>query len=134
MLTKSVLMRPQSLRPRARASTCPLPLPPCYATATTQQSMVGYRYVRRCDCRRYVDRTSLSFRDKINQNIPKSIRNNQKPTKIFTKRNWIEKLASKYLQCDLEIGLYLLQDKECANNYNDQLFSIFARARFQHWN
>jgi len=29
MTAKSVLLRPQGLRPRARAPTCP---PPCYAT------------------------------------------------------------------------------------------------------
>jgi len=32
MTAKSVLMRPQGLRPRARAPTCP---PSCYATART---------------------------------------------------------------------------------------------------
>jgi len=52
---------------------------------TTQQSMVVYQYMRHCDCQ-YVSRTSLRLQDRINQHIPKSIRNNQKLTKILPKR------------------------------------------------
>jgi len=43
--------------------------------------------------------------------IQKSIRNNQKPTKIFPKRNCKEKINTiKPPQCDLAIGLHLLQN------------------------
>jgi len=38
-------------------------------------------------CCRYVGRTSWRSQEKINQHIPKFIRNNQKPTTIFPKRN-----------------------------------------------
>jgi len=98
---------------------------------TTQQSMVVYQYVCRCDCR-YVGQTSLRLQDRINQHIPKSIHNNQKPTKILPKRNCKEKInTTKPPQCDSAItaGLHLLQNKQCANNYNDQQFSILTRAR-----
>jgi len=37
--------------------------------------------------------------------------------------------TTKPLQCDSAVGLHLLQNKQCANNYNDQQFSILARAR-----
>jgi len=67
---------------------------------------------------------------RINQHIPKSSRNNQNPTKILPKRNCKENInAFKSLQYDSAIGLYLLQNKECANNCNEQQFSILARAR-----
>jgi len=70
------------------------------------------------------------LQDRINQHIPKSIRNNQKPTKILPKRNCKEKInTTKPPQCDSAIGLHLLQNKQCAIIYNDQQFSILARAR-----
>jgi len=95
---------------------------------TTQQSMVVYQYVCHCDCR-YVGQTLLRLQDRINQHISKSIRNNQKPTKILPKRNFKEKTnTTKSPQCD-PIELHLLQNKQCANNYNDQQFSILAKAR-----
>jgi len=96
---------------------------------TTQQSMVVYQYVCRCDCR-YVSRTSLRLQDRINQHIPKSIQKNQKPTKILPKRNYKEKInTTKLPQCDSAIGLNLFQNKQCANSYNYQQFSFLARAR-----
>ena len=51
-------------------------LPSIYKDAVpiTHQSMVVYQYVCRCDCR-YVGRTSLRLQDRINQHIPKPIRN-----------------------------------------------------------
>jgi len=95
----------------------------------TQQSMIVYQYMCRCDCR-YVGRTSLRLQDRINQHIPKSIRNNQKPNRILLKRNYKEKInTTKPPQCNSAIGLHLLQNKQCANNYNDQQISILARAR-----
>jgi len=55
---------------------------------------------------------------------------NQKPTKILPKRNCKEKISTTKLpQCDPAIGLDLLQNKQCANNYNDQQISNLARAR-----
>jgi len=94
--------------------------------------------------------TSLRLQDRINQHISKSISNNQKPTKIFSKQNCKEKINThKHPQCDSAIGLHLLllqcgfskldyttkvilhllQNKECTNHYNHQQFSILARAR-----
>jgi len=78
----------------------------------------------------WASRTLLRLQDRINQHIPKSIRKNQKPNKILPKRNCKEKInTSKTPQCDSAIGLHIFQNKQCANNYNDQQFSILARAR-----
>jgi len=69
---------------------------------------------------------------KEEEEIPKSIRNNQKPTKILPKRNCKEKInTNKPPQCDSAIGLHLLQNKQCAINYNDQQFSLLDRARIE---
>ena len=65
-----------------------LPLTYKDAVPITHQSMVAYQYVCvwRCDCR-YVGHTSLRLQDKINQHIPKLIRNKENPTKVLPKRN-----------------------------------------------
>jgi len=39
MIAKSVLLRPQDLRPRARAPTCPPP--PCYATVLMKMKKIS---------------------------------------------------------------------------------------------
>jgi len=39
------------------------------------------------------------------------------------------KILALKSQTDSAIGLHLLQNKQCANNYKDQQFSILARAR-----
>ena len=63
-------------------------LPSIYrdAVPTTQRSLVIYRYVCRCGCR-YVSCTSFRLQERITQHIPKSIRNNEKPTKILPSRS-----------------------------------------------
>jgi len=127
-----------SVQPRIIFSTKKI-LPAIYKdhVPTTQQCMVVYQYVCHCNCR-YMGRNSLRLQGRINQHIPKFIRIKQIPTKILPKRNCKEKIdILKLPQCDSTIGLHLLQNKECANNYNDQQFSILARARvhsnFQQW-
>jgi len=82
-----------------------------------------------CDCQN-VGRTSLCLQNSIKQHIPKSIRNNKNPPKFS--QNGIAKKkinATKSPQRDLAIGNNLLQNIECANNYNDQQSFILARAR-----
>ena len=51
------------------------------AVPTTQQSLVVYQYVCRCDCR-YVGCTSLKLQEIITQHIPKSIRNKEEQQKL----------------------------------------------------
>ena len=97
---------------------------------TTQQSLVVYQYVCRCDCR-YVGRTSLRLQERITQHIPKSIRNKEKPTKVLPRRNCKTKTSLNQLECDSAIGLHLLQNPDCAAHYHDRQFSILANARTQ---
>ena len=100
------------------------------AVPTTQQSLIVYQYVCRCDCR-YVGRTSLRLQERINQHIPKSIRNKKKRTKVLPRRNCKAKTPLHQLECDSAIGLHLLQNPDCAAHYHDRQFSILAKARNQ---
>ena len=74
-------------------------------------------------------RTSLRLQDRINQHIPKSIRNKENLTKVFPKRNC--KITSPLNQqdCDSAIGLHLIQNPDCASHYHIHQFSILAKAR-----
>ena len=120
----------RAVQPRIIFSTKKI-LPAIYKdnVPTTQQSMVVYQYVCRCDCR-YVGRTTLRLQDRIKPHVPKTIRNKQIPIKILPKRKCKENTkTTKVPQCDSAIGLHLLQNKDCASNYNDQQFSILSRAR-----
>ena len=83
--------------------------------------------VCRCDCR-YVGRTSQRLHDRIAQHIPKSIRNISIPSRTLPTRDCKTKISSIH-NCDSAIGLYLLQNDECAKFYYDQQFSILAKAR-----
>ena len=105
-------------------------LPSIYKDAVpiTYQSMVVYQYVCRCDCR-YVGRTSLRLQDRINQHIPKSIRNKENPTKVLPKRNCKITTPLNQLDCDSAIGLHLIQHPDCASHYHIDQFSVLAKAR-----
>ena len=93
----------------------------------THQSMVVYQYVLcRCD-RRYVGRTFLRLQDRINQHIPKSIRNKENPTKVLPKRNCKITTSLNQQDCDSPVGLHLIQNPDCA--YHIDQFSILAQAR-----
>ena len=100
------------------------------AVPTTQQSLVVYQYVCRCDCR-YVGRTPLRLQEKINQHIPKSIRNKEKPTRVLPQQNCKAKTPLKLLECDSAVELPLLQNPDCAAHYHDRQFSILSKARAQ---
>ena len=105
-------------------------LPSIYKDAVpiTHQSMVVFQYVCRCDCR-YVSRTSLRLQNRINQYIPKSIRNKENPTKVLPK--CICKITTPLNQqdCDSAIGVHLIQNPGCASHYHIEQFSILAKAR-----
>ena len=89
---------------------------------TTSQNMVVYQYVCRCDCR-YVGRTTLRLQNRI-------IRNQRLPTKILPKCTCkATKNPSIFQKSDSAIRIQLLQNKDCANNYCDQQFSILTEAK-----
>ena len=76
-----------------------------------------------------MDRTSLRLRDRINQHIPKSIRNKENPTKVLLKRNCKITTSLNQQDCDSAIGLHLIQNLDCASHYHIDQFSILAKAR-----
>ena len=89
----------------------------------THQSMVVYQYVCRCDCR-YVGRTSLRLQDRINQHVPKSIRNKENPIKVLPKRNYKITTPLNQQDCHSAIGLHLIQHPDCASPYLINQLSI----------
>ena len=94
--------------------------------STNRLSNVIYQYMCRCNIA-YVSRASQRLEDRIKQHISKFICNQTKHHKIFPGRPCnstqnITKLGSA-------IGLHLLQNKKCAENYNVTLFSILAIGR-----
>ena len=100
-----------------------------------QRSTVVYQYVCRCDCR-YVGRTSQRLQDRINQHIPRCIRNDKRPTKNLPNRECkITSTPSVY--CDSAIGQHLLGNEECAEHFNDAQFSNLVqqdlRSIYQFW-
>ena len=94
-------------------------LPSIYKDAVpiTHQSMVVYQYVCRCDGL-YVGGTSLRLQDRINQHIPKSIRDKENPTKVLLKRTCKITTPLNQLDCDSAIGLHLIQNPDCASHYH----------------
>ena len=113
----SILFSTRKLLPAIHKVTLP----------STHQSMVVYQYVCCCDCR-YMGRTSQRLHDRIAQHIPKSIRNKSIPSKTLPTHDCKTKISTIH-NCDSAIGLYLLQNDECAKFYNDQQFSILAKAQ-----
>ena len=127
--TKSAVQKCyRAVDPRVIFSTRKL-LPAIHKDAlpSTYQSMVVHQYVCRCDCR-YVGRTSQRLHDRIAQHIPKSIRNKSIPSKTLPTRDCKTKISTIH-NCDSAIGLHLLQNDACAQSYNDQQFSILAKAQ-----
>ena len=96
---------------------------------TTTQNMVVYQYVCRSDCR-YVGPTTLRLHDRINQHVPRSIRNQRLPIKIRPKHTCkVTKNFPIFQKSDSAIGIRLLQNKDSANNYRNQQLSNLAKAR-----
>ena len=88
-----------------------------------QSSNAVYKYLCHCDSV-YVVRTSQRLEDRINQHIPKFIRNQTKPDKLLPQRSCKTSVSNP--NSDSAIGLHLLQNKNCADNYNNNMFTILA--------
>ena len=94
---------------------------------TRMKSFVIYEYSCHCDSR-YVGRTSQRLQDRIKQHVPKWLRKQAKrPTRSQPGRSC--KLKRNNPDCDSAIGQHLLDNEQCAANYNDKLFKILAAAR-----
>ena len=94
---------------------------------TTLKSSVVYEYSCHCDSR-YVGRTSQRLQDRIKQHVPKWLQQQAKrPTRSQPGRSC--KLKRNNSDCDSAIGQHLLDNEQCAANYNDKRFKILAVAR-----
>ena len=94
---------------------------------TTLKSSVVYEYSCHCDSR-YIRRTSQRLQDRIKQNVPKWLQQQAKrPTQSQPGRSC--KLKRNNPDCDSAIGQHLLDNEQCAANYNDKRFKILAVAR-----
>ena len=94
-----------------------------------QQSNVIYEYSCHCDSR-YAGRTSQRLLDRINQHIPKSIRNaNSILKRSLPSRACKSSTPNPTQTCDSAIGLHLLLNASCAKHYHQDRFRILARGR-----
>ena len=94
-----------------------------------RQINVIYEYSCHCDSRN-VGRTSQRLLDRINQHIPKSIRNaNSILKRSLPSRACNSSTPNPTQTCDSAIGLHLLLNASCAKHYHQDRFRILARGR-----
>ena len=89
-----------------------------------QKSSFTYEYKCHCDSR-YVGRTALRLQDRIKQHIPKWLRQHTASQRVQPNRACKRKQPTP--ECDSSIG-HLLENNQCAANYNDDQFSILDTA------
>ena len=115
-VTTRVVFTSKRMLPVARKDVLP----------TTLKSSVVYEYSCHCDSR-YVGRTSQRLQDRIKQHVPKWLQQQAKrPTRSQPGRSC--KLKHNNPDCDSAIGQHLLDNEQCAANYNDKCFKILAVA------
>jgi len=94
---------------------------------------VFIKKAQNCDSR-YLGCTSQRLQDRIKQNIPKSTRNatscyqTRSQPKRHCKSSTQQVPSIQSLSCDSAIGLHLLRNSICAQNYDDKQFSILPKA------
>ena len=91
-----------------------------------QKSSVIYEYKCHCDSR-YVGRTAQRLQDRIKQHVAKWLRQHTASQRMQTNRACKRKQPAP--ECDSAIGQHLLENDQCAANYNDDQFSILDTAR-----
>ena len=93
---------------------------------TTQKSSVIYEHKCHCDGQ-YVGRTSQRLWNRIKQHVPQwLIQQLTRPRRSQPHRSCKRKNTKP--DCDSAIGQHLLENDQCALNYDDKQFSIFATA------
>jgi len=101
-------------------------------TSCLQQSNVIYQFSCHCDSW-YVGRIFQTLQERIKQFILKLIRNPAcSQIRIQPKRDCkssIQVPTTQSLSCESAIGLHLIHNPICAQNYNDKQFSILAKGR-----
>ena len=94
---------------------------------TIQKSSVIYEYKCHCDSW-YVGRTSQWLQDCIKQHVTQWLRQQlTHPRQSLPHRSC--KQNDTKPDCDSAIGQHLLDNDQCALNYNNKWFSILAAAR-----
>ena len=86
-----------------------------------QKSSVIYEYKCHCDSR-YVGRTVQRLQDRIKQHVPKWLRQQTASQRVQPNRACKRKQLTP--ECESAIGQHLLENDQCAANYNDDQFSI----------
>ena len=94
---------------------------------TIQKSFVIYEY--KCHCySRYVGRTLQRLQDRIKQHVRQWLRQQlTRPRRSQPHRSC--KRNDTKPNCDSAIGQHLLDNEQCALNYDNKWFSILAAAR-----
>ena len=104
-----------------------LPVAPKDVLPTTWKSLVIYEY----KCHYYSwheGRTSQRLQDRIKQHVPKWLRQQLTgPRRSQTHRSYKRKDTKP--DCGSAIGQHLLENDQCALNYDNKRFSILATAR-----
>ena len=94
---------------------------------TTQKSSVTYEYKCHCDSR-YVGRTSQRLQDRIKQHVPQWLKQQLTRPRRFQPHRSCKRNDTKP-DCDSAIGQHVLENDQCALNYDNKRFSILATAR-----
>ena len=102
------------------------------ALPTTHKSFVIYEYKCHCDSR-YVEQTSERLQDRIKQHVPKWLRQQLTcPRRSQQQRSW--KRNDTKPDCNSAIGQHILENDQCALNYDNKRFSILAARSSFHLN
>ena len=100
---------------------------------TTQKSSIIYEYNCHCDSQQ-VGRTSQRLQDSIKQHVPQWLRLQLTRPRRYQPRRSSTRNDTKP-DYDSAIGQYLVENDQCAINYDNKRFSILATARsFFHLN
>ena len=94
---------------------------------TTQKSFIIYEYKCHCDSR-YVGRTSRRLHDRIKQHVPQWLRQQLTCRSRFQPHRSCKRNDTKP-GCDSAIGQHLLENDQCALNYENKRFLILATKR-----
>ena len=94
---------------------------------TTQKSFVIYEYKCHCDSQ-YVGQISQRLQDRYKQHVPQWLRQQLTQPHLSQPQKLCKRTDAKP-DCDSAIGQHLLNNNQCALNYDNKRFSILAAAR-----
>ena len=98
-----------------------------HCDSTTQKNSVMYEYKYYCDSR-YVGQTSQRLQDRIKQHALQRLRKQLTRPRRSQPHRLCKRNDTK-LDCDSAIGQHLLENEQCALNYDNKRVSILVTAR-----